>query len=113
MGLERINVPDGENQTYERKAFQEKVTDVPINQELLDILVCPQTRQSLTLADADEVAAINQRVARRELVNRQGATVTEPVEGALIRADRQVFYPIRHDIPIMLIDEAIALPGDS
>ena len=113
VGLERINVPDGENQTYERKAFQEKVTDVPINQELLDILVCPQTRQSLTLADADEVAAINQRVARRELVNRQGATVTEPVEGALIRADRQVFYPIRHDIPIMLIDEAIALPGDS
>jgi len=82
-----------------------------ISQELLDILVCPETRQSLTLADADEVMGINQQIARRELVNREGKTVTEPVEGALIRADRQVLYPIRDDIPIMLIDEAIALGG--
>ena len=82
-----------------------------ISQELLDILVCPETRQSLTLAEADEVMGINRQIARRELVNREGKTVTEPVEGALIRADRQVLYPIRDDIPIMLIDEAIALGG--
>lgn len=70
---------------------------MPINQKLLDILVCPQPRQSLTLADAGEVAAINQRIARRELTTRRGATVTEPVGGALIRADRQGFkgYIIR------------------
>ena len=86
---------------------------MPINQELLDILVCPESRQSLTLAAADEVAGINQRIARKELVNRGGAVVTQEVEGALIREDRQFFYPIRDEIPIMLIDEAIGLPGDS
>lgn len=80
-----------------------------INQELLDILVCPETRQALILAAADEVAGINQRIARGELTTRQGTIVTEPVGGALIRADRQYFYPIRDDIPIMLVDEAIAL----
>ena len=84
-----------------------------ISQELLDILVCPETRQSLTLAGTDEVMGINQQIARRELVNREGKAVAEPVGGALIRADRQVFYPIRDDIPIMLIDEAIALGGCS
>ena len=83
---------------------------MPINQELLDILVCPESRQSLTLASAEEVAGINQRVAKGELVNRAGAVVTQKIEGALIREDRQFFYPIRDEIPIMLIDEAIGLP---
>lgn len=80
-----------------------------INQELIDILVCPETNQSLTLAEADEVAGINQRIARGELATRRGAPVKEPIDGALIRADRQYFYPIRDDIPVMLIDEAIRL----
>ena len=83
-----------------------------INQELLDILVCPESRQSLTLATVEEVAGINRRIARRELVTRAGAAVTQEIEGALIRQDRQFFYPIRDEIPIMLIDEAIGLPGD-
>ena len=86
---------------------------MPINQELLDILVCPESRQSVTLADEQEVAAINQRIARMELVNRTGAVVTQKIEGALIREDGAFFYPIRDDIPIMLIDEAIRLPADS
>ena len=84
-----------------------------ISQELLDILVCPETRQSLTLAGTDEVMGINEQIARGELATREGKAVTEPVGGALIRADRQVFYPIRDDIPIMLVDEAIALGGSS
>ena len=86
---------------------------MPINQELLDILVCPDSRQSLSLAGAEELAGINQRIAKRELVNRAGAVVTQEIEGALIREDRQYFYPIRDDIPIMLIDQAIGLSGGS
>ncbi len=84
-----------------------------INQELLDILVCPETKQALTLAEVEEVAVINHRIARGELTTRRGAPVTESIDEALIRADRQYFYPVRDDVPIMLIDEAIALGGDS
>ena len=35
----------------------------------------------------------------------------EPLDGGLIRADRKMLYPIREDIPVMLIEEGIPLEG--
>jgi uncharacterized protein YbaR (Trm112 family) len=37
--------------------------------------------------------------------------VTEEVKEGLVRADGKVLYPVRDDIPIMLVDEAIPLEG--
>ena len=37
-------------------------------------------------------------------------SVTEQIEGGLLRADGKVLYPVRSHIPAMLIDEAISLP---
>lgn len=82
---------------------------MPISKELLDILACPETKQPLTLAEADLLANINDRISQGKLANRGGQSVTEPIEGGLIREDQRYLYLIRDDIPIMLIDEAIAL----
>jgi uncharacterized protein len=35
--------------------------------------------------------------------------VTEPLDGGLVRADQKILYPIRENIPVMLIDEGIPL----
>ena len=35
--------------------------------------------------------------------------MAEPLEEGLIREDDKILYPVREDIPIMLIDEAIEL----
>ena len=43
--------------------------------------------------------------------NRGGELVTEPVREGLVREDGLFLYPVRDDIPIMLIDEAIPLEG--
>lgn len=77
--------------------------------DLLPCLCCPETRQTLAVADADLLARLNARVARGELRNKAGEVVTEKLDGGLIRADEQVLYPVRQDIPVLLVDEGIPL----
>ena len=80
-----------------------------IEVNLLKILCCPETRQPLASADAATVARLNERIAARSLKNRGGKAVTEPCEGGLVRQDGQVLYPIRQDIPILLIAESVVI----
>jgi uncharacterized protein YbaR (Trm112 family) len=84
---------------------------VNVDQELLAILCCPDTKQDVALADDALVARLNERIAKGELKNKAGQPVTEKLDGGLIRADRKVLYPIREDIPVMLIEEGIPLEG--
>lgn len=80
-----------------------------ISKDLLDILACPETKQPLTLAAPALLERLNDRIRQGQLTNRRGIVITEPVDGGLVRKDGQYLYPIRDDIPIMLIDEAIPL----
>lgn len=82
-----------------------------VDKELLDILCCPETKQDLTLADQKTIEVINKQIQQGTLKNRGGETVKETIDAGLVREDRKYLYPIREDIPIMLIDEAI--PFDS
>ncbi len=82
---------------------------MPIDQELLAILVCPETRQPIAEASADLLARVNAAVAEGTLKNRGGAQVGDCVEEGLVREDGRVLYVVRDGIPIMLVDEAIDL----
>jgi len=79
------------------------------DERLLAILVCPETRQRVRLAAPDVVAALNRRIEQGRLKNRAGAEVRLPLEAGLEREDGKVLYPIRKGIPVLLIEEAIAL----
>lgn len=78
-----------------------------LDQDLLKMLVCPETKQGLHLADDGLVARINQEIERGSLTNRGGVKVSEKIGGALVREDLEYFYPVRDEIPIMLIEEAV------
>jgi len=78
-----------------------------IDPELLKILCCPETHQPVALADAALIEKLNRRLAAGELQNRGGKIVRDKLDAGLIREDRQVLYPIRSSIPIMLVEESI------
>ena len=77
---------------------------------LLSILCCPETHQPLIEADAALVSELNQRIASGVLKSRAGQVLAEKLDGGLLRQDRRVCYPIRHRLPVLLVDEAIPLP---
>ena len=80
-----------------------------LDQELLDILACPETKQPVHLAEQDLLDQLNARIARGEVTNRGGEKVEKALSGGLVREDGAYLYPIDDGIPVMLIDEAIPL----
>ncbi len=79
-----------------------------IDKELLDILCCPETKQDIEYVEGDVIRTINEKIKQGGLKNRGGDEIKEAIDAGLLREDRKYLYPIRQDIPIMLIDEAIA-----
>ncbi len=80
-----------------------------IDEELLEILACPETKEPVQLADQALIDEINARIERGEVKNRGDKKVEKKIDGGLVRADGPYLYPIDDDIPVMLIDEAIPL----
>lgn len=80
-----------------------------IQQELLDLLQCPETKSPLRLADESLVARVNEAIAAGTLKNRVGESVEKALSGGLLSEGGNVLYPIVDDLPIMLVDEAIPL----
>ena len=83
-----------------------------VDSELLKMLVCPQTKEPVALADAAVIDQLNARIQERNLLRKDGKPVTEPLESGLLRADGKVLYPIRDDIPVMLVPESIPIESE-
>jgi uncharacterized protein YbaR (Trm112 family) len=80
-----------------------------INDEFLDMLRCPESRQRLKRGHADLVAKVNREIAAGRLHNRAGQALAKPIDGLLVCEDDRLAYPILDDIPILLADEAVEL----
>lgn len=81
-----------------------------IDSTLVGILACPETGQTVHAVDPATVVLFNAAIASGTLRNRGGAVVREPIGAAVAREDGAFCYPVRGGIPVMIADEALALP---
>ncbi len=75
----------------------------------LELVVCPQNRMRLRVADAPLIEHVNRAIAAGHAANAAGRSVERAIEEGLLREDGRVLYPVVDEIPILLADEAIAL----
>ena len=80
-----------------------------LNNDLLDLLVCPETKQDLSLANESSVEHLNEKIDARELRFVNDSLIEENLDGLLVRSDGLIGYGIFENIPNLLIAEGISL----
>lgn len=78
-----------------------------MDRKLLDILVCPATRQPLATLDKPGLEAVNAAIGAGVVVRADGTPESQPLREALVTRDRKLLYRIDDGIPVLLADEAI------
>ena len=79
-----------------------------MDRKLLDILVCPATRQPLSLLDAAGLDALNRAIAGGGVKRGDDSAQAQPLRAALLTRDRKTVYRIDDGIPVLLAEEALA-----
>lgn len=80
-----------------------------MDRKLLDILACPATRQPLAMLDSRGLAALNDAIAAGGVQRIDGTPQRDAVREALVTRDRKLAYRIDDGIPVLLVEEGIAL----
>ena len=80
-----------------------------VDPELVEILVCPDTKLNVDLAPAETVEKINLAIKENTVLNVDGQSVNDPLQDGLLREDDKIIYPVRDSIPVMLIGEGIPM----
>jgi uncharacterized protein YbaR (Trm112 family) len=84
---------------------------VPVDSELISILVCPETGQTVKLAEPALIERLNAAIDAGELRTRGGAPVSKHLQEGVVREDGKVLYPVEDGIPVMLSEDSIELDG--
>jgi uncharacterized protein YbaR (Trm112 family) len=82
---------------------------MPVSDELIEILVCPETKQPVKHADRTLLDQLNEKIAAGTLRNRGGDPVSKPITEGLLREDGKILYIVDDEIPVMLIEESIEI----
>ncbi len=82
---------------------------MPLADDLLNILCCPETREDIRPMTDKEIEALNRWIRSGGQRYRDGSPIELPVTEALVTVDGSRCYLVLDDIPVMLIDKIIDL----
>jgi uncharacterized protein YbaR (Trm112 family) len=82
---------------------------MPVSSELVEILVCPESKQPVAIASQDVLARVNDKISAGSLRNRGGEKVEKAITEGLLREDGKILYAVDDGIPVMLIEESIEI----
>jgi uncharacterized protein YbaR (Trm112 family) len=80
-----------------------------ITDDVLNLLVCPESKQRLRWADSAIVERLKNLSISGELNTTSGSRVSGDFEAVLLREDGAVGYLVKGGIPILLVEQGIAI----
>jgi uncharacterized protein YbaR (Trm112 family) len=79
-----------------------------MDRKLLDLLVCPASRQPLLPLETRGLQALNDAIAQGDVVRGDGSPQREALREALVTRDRKRIYRVDDGIPVLLVEDGIA-----
>ncbi len=80
-----------------------------MKKELLSIICCPITKQSLSFVTRDKLDELNKAINKGLIKTNEGNIQNKNITDALITDNGMILYPIKDDIPILLENKSIHL----
>lgn len=82
-----------------------------MDRKLLDLLVCPRTHQPLDVLDSIGLQQVNDAIAAGTISRIDGQVQDATLREALVSEDRRTVYRVDDGIPVLLVDEGLAMHG--
>lgn len=80
-----------------------------ITDDILKLLVCPESKQPLHRSDPALLDHLKQEAAAGTLKTVDGGAIAVDFEDILVRQDRRIGYLVRGGIPVLLVDQGVGL----
>lgn len=78
-----------------------------MDRKLLDILVCPASRQPLALLEKAGLESLNRAIDAGGVKRADDSPQSEPLREALVTRDRRTVYRVDDGIPVLLAEEGM------
>ena len=78
-----------------------------LTEEVLELLQCPLTGKKLSFASDQMILRVNEAIANGNARDRLEQKVSQKIDGGLVTEEEAWIYPIREEIPTLVVEEAI------